>query len=115
MVFGRGEKMLEVIKNELNKMEVLDSSAGGGELECVLIKDTEDNRKKINMLLCLVNNWAIVPEHYAPATYEFINVCKRECEGYLDLAYLVYNFFKNVYADCLGFDQESKQWIVLTD
>ncbi|MFD1901963.1 hypothetical protein [Enterococcus termitis] len=72
--------MLEVIKNELNKMKVIDSSAGGGELECGLIKDVEDYRKKIIMLLCLVNNWVIVPEHYAPATYKFIDVCKRECE-----------------------------------
>lgn len=107
--------MLEVMKNELNKMEYLDSATGGGELEYVLIKDTEDNRKQINLLLCLVNNWAIVPEHYAPATYEFINVCKREFEGYLDIAYLVYNFFQNVQLDYLGFDQKEKQWVTLLE
>jgi len=102
--------MLEVIKNELNSLEVIESSAAGEELEYVLIKNNKENQKKINDLLCLAHNWAIIPENFAPGTYEFINDCKKESGGYLDLVYLVYNFFEGIDVERLGFSQKRGQW-----
>lgn len=75
----------------LNQFEVLECSASGEELECVLIPETTENVQKLNEFLCFMNHWAIVPEHYAPAIGEFLEYCHAEGAGTLDLAYLVYN------------------------
>lgn len=102
--------MDEILTNELNKFEVVESRCGGGELEYVLIKDTKEHREQLNYLLCVVNTWAYVTERFSPAMYEFLDFCKSECEGYLDLAHLISNSIQNVDLEKIGFNQKSNQW-----
>ena len=102
--------MIEELKNELNKLEVVDSRCGGGELEYVLIKDTKEHRERLNYLLCLTNVWGVTTGRYSPTMCEFLDYCKRECVGYLDVAYLVYNLVKNIDLERIGFNQKNNQW-----
>lgn len=98
----------------LNQFEVLDSSVTGGELEYVLISETAENVQKLNEFLCTVNCWALIPEHYAPAMREFLEYCRMEDAGTLDLAYLVYNFL-NINTDYLWFGTAERKWILSDD
>lgn len=95
----------------LNQFEVLDCSVIGEELEYVLIPETAENVKKLNEFLCFMNHWAIVPEHYAPAMREFLEHCRMENAGTLDLAYLVYNYL-NINTDWLWFGTAERKWLV---
>lgn len=102
----------EMIKNELNKFEVIESQCSGGELEYVLIEDTKCNREQLNYFLCAVNTWAYVPQTFSPSMHEFINYCEKECKGYLDLTYLIYNLIQNanVETEELVFNQKNNEW-----
>ncbi len=102
--------MDEMLKNELNKFEVVESRCGGGDLEYVLITDTKEHREQLNYLLCAINTWAYVPERFSPSMYEFLNFCEKECKGYLDLTHLIYNFIQNVDLEKIGFNQKKNQW-----
>ena len=62
-----------MLKNELNKFEVVESRCGGGDLEYVLITDTKEHREQLNYLLCAINTWAYVPERFSPSMYEFLS------------------------------------------
>lgn len=95
----------------LNQFEVLDCSVSGEELEYVLIPETAENVRKLNEFLYFMNHWAIVPEHYSPAMREFLEYCRMEDAGTLDLAYLVYNYL-DINTDYLGFSSIEKKWIV---
>lgn len=95
----------------LNQFEVLDCSVVGEELEYVLIPETAENVKKLNEFLCFMNYWTIVPEHYAPAMREFLEYCRMEDAGTLDLAYLVYNYL-NINTDWLWFGTAERKWVV---
>lgn len=95
----------------LNQFEVLDCSASGEKLECVLIPETAENVQKLNEFLCFMNHWAIVPEHYAPAICEFLEYCHAEGAGTLDLAYMVYNYL-NINTDWLWFGTAERKWVV---
>lgn len=76
----------EILVNGLNDFQIEEYSSMGNELEYVLIDDTKENRDKLNKLACLVNNWTIVPEHYAPSVQTYINNYTDEGNGYLCLA-----------------------------
>lgn len=102
--------MNEEVINELNKLQVVDSRCGGGELEYVLIKDTKEHRERLNYLLCLTNVWACSTGRYSPTMHEFLNHCKDECDGYLDVTYLVYNLAKNIDLKRIGFNQNNNEW-----
>ena len=49
-----------IIINELNKLTVTDFSVSGEELEYVLVDDTPENRKKIDLALATQYSWCIV-------------------------------------------------------
>lgn len=95
----------------LNQFEVLKCSASGEELEYVLISETTENVQKLNEFLCFMNHWAILPEHYAPVIYEFLECCHAEGDGTLDLAYLVYNYL-NINTEHLWFGTAERKWVL---
>lgn len=95
----------------LNQFEVLDCSVSGEELEYVLIPETAETIQKLNYFLCLMNHWALVPEHYAPAMIEFLEYCRLEDAGTLDLAYLVFNYI-NINTESLCFYTAESKWTV---
>ena len=103
--------MYEILICELNKFDVIESRSTGCELEYVLIKDTKEHREKINYLLCTINTWAYVPEKFSPTMHEFLTFCETECEGYLDVAHLVYNFVQNVNLEKIEFKQNKNKWV----
>lgn len=49
-----------ILLNEINQIPVKDYSCMNGELEYVLVENTPENRKKIDLALATQFNWAIV-------------------------------------------------------
>ena len=76
-----------IIINELNKLTVTDFSVSGEELEYVLVDDTPENRKKIDLALATQYNWCIISmtdKHYLTAGGNEI-LSKCSVEGYINL------------------------------
>lgn len=96
----------------LNQFEVLECSASGEELEYVVIRETKENVQKLNEFLCTINCWdMIAPGFLCPAMGEFLEYCRLEDAGTLDLAYLVYNYL-NINTDHLWFGTAERKWVV---
>ncbi|PHL75804.1 hypothetical protein, partial [Enterococcus faecium] len=94
----------------LNQFEVLECSASGEELEYVVIRETKENVQKLNEFLCTINCWdMIAPGFLCPAMGEFLEYCRLEDAGTLDLAYLVYNYL-NINTDHLWFGTAERKW-----
>ena len=96
----------------LHQFEVLECSASGEELEYVVIRETKENVQKLNEFLCTINCWdMIAPGFLCPAMGEFLEYCRLEDAGTLDLAYLVYNYL-NINTDHLWFGTAERKWVV---
>lgn len=75
-----------IIINELNKLTVTDFSVSGEELEYVLVDDTPENRKKIDLALATQYSWCIVSmsdKHLTAGGTEILRKCSDE--GYINL------------------------------
>ncbi|MDW5524610.1 hypothetical protein R6Z02_12700 [Carnobacterium maltaromaticum] len=79
-----------IIINELNKLTVTDFSISGEELEYVLVDDTPENRKKIDLALATQYSWCIVSmsdKHLTAGGNEIL--CKCSVEGYINLCQIL--------------------------
>lgn len=79
-----------IIINELNKLTVTDFSVSGEELEYVLVDDTPENRKKIDLALATQYNWCIVSmsdKHLTAGGTEILSKCSEE--GYINLCQIL--------------------------
>ena len=79
-----------IIINELNKLTVTDFSVSGEELEYVLVDDTPENRKKIDLALATQYSWCIVSmsdKHLTAGGNEIL--CKCSVEGYINLCQIL--------------------------
>lgn len=76
-----------IIINELNKLIVMDFSVSGEELEYVLVDDTPENRKKIDLALATQYSWCIISmmdiHRLTAGGTEILSKCSAE--GYINL------------------------------
>ncbi|MDW5522128.1 hypothetical protein R6Z02_00080 [Carnobacterium maltaromaticum] len=80
-----------IIINELNKLTVTDFSISGEELEYVLVDDTPENRKKIDLALATQYSWCIISmtdkHRLTTGGNEILSKCSAE--GYINLCQIL--------------------------
>lgn len=79
--------------NELNQIEVEEFSISGEELEYILVENTQENRKRIDLALATQFNWAIVSlSNLLDLTAGGRQVLKEHTEeDMIDIAGIVWN------------------------
>lgn len=82
-----------LILNEFNKLEVEEHSIMGEEIEYILVEDTPENRKAIDLALATHFSWAIVSlenvNNLTAGGHEVIQ--KHAEEGFINLAGIIWD------------------------
>lgn len=81
--------------SEVNNIIVVDFSISHDEIECVLVNDAPETRKRIDNMLATVNNWAIKDYNnvYSLTCGGSACLSKHTFDGCIDLSGIIYDCF----------------------